>query len=530
MIDTPSVVGSLHTLANKVQSSDPGARDRLVLLSQAVQNPTQADAWASSDIYQMIDPEGIVERYKSKTLAQPIDRVVVWLEITRNMVILFPIIFTWYGISQATAKYDELISALTKDNTYSQSSQLFLYLWQRQFGGRLPWFLTLSSIAIGDVILLFIILAITFLAYWLSNRSEEAKLQVTQQLRADIVHTIAIASLCLRGKPQLTAGDNMEKVAQQIADIAQQIPGQFNTMMQSMADSFDRMAQNTTERFDEMVRELLRQFTMSSQQINVTIQQTEAQLSSIAQELMKQLHLGDDYLLKLGSLTAGIVQLSTEIQSAADQLKQTNGALTSSINRLVAPAEAMARQQEKLLEEVQKSAGLLQGTFGAINDLVIRQQKMSAELTDVLDTLTLAVERFDKLAREQEKALDQQTTFLQHIQIEHDKQAQLAILMSDATVSVKNVLSELNNGAISVHSIALNMNDLLRLQVSRSSLPAGAPATNDLTDVLQCYTDAAQAMESSGNALKASAIAIQRASQQLRDVLDDVQRGKNSHN
>jgi len=124
--------------------------------------------------------------------------------------------------------------------------------------------------------------------------------------------------------------------------------------------------------------------------------------------------------------------------------------------------------------------------------------------------------------------VNQHGVFLQHLQDEHDKQGQLAVLLSDATAGVKNALSEMNTGAISLRSMAVSMNDMLRLQAAMVDNP-GMAAVVDLSNITQSYENAAHIMEGSGNTLKASAIAIQRASQQLRDVLDAWQTSQNDH-
>jgi chromosome segregation ATPase len=259
--------------------------------------------------------------------------------------------------------------------------------------------------------------------------------------------------------------------------------------------------------------------------------------------MIAQLKAGENYLRELGALTSGVVQVSTEVRAAASELKTTNTALSDSIKTLIKPAEALAQQQEKLLQTVQQSVGLLQGTSATVRDIVARQQNMSKELVDVLDNLKLAVEGFDKAVRDQASLVGQHATFLQHLQNEHDKQAQLAVLLSDTTAAAKHTLDEMNNGAIYIRSIAVDMHDLLNLQASLSTNPTTAPAV-DLLAVINKYAAAAEKMEnsgktltvsaqtidSSGRALAASATQMQRASQQLKDVLDNLSGGRNGHN
>src|SRR5579872_761205 len=162
MIEISSVQESLHQMANKVQVYDTGAAVRLRLLADAVgvtANGTDsakesAEQWAACDIFKLIDPDGIVERFKRH---QTKGRLVGLLELLRNTLIFSPIIVTWYGISQASQAYSELLKTQP-----DQLSQPFLYLWQQGFEDKLSPLLTLSSIANIDAALLVFILFLPF--------------------------------------------------------------------------------------------------------------------------------------------------------------------------------------------------------------------------------------------------------------------------------------------------------------------------------------------------------------------------------
>ncbi len=533
MIDTSSVVGALDKLAQQVKDSDSGGSARLTLLSEAVQHNANTSAWAYADVHSMIAPDSIVERYRNNVQKNGIDRIVTWLETIRNTFIFLPIIVTWLSISQATDKYNELISTAIQQKKLDLYSQPFLYLWQQRFGGTLPVFLTLSNIAIADVVILAIILFLTFFAYILSSTSVAQKDQEAQRLRANLNHAITGAVLSLHARPQLTAENNLEHVARNLDTTVQYMLDQVNTMTQQTTIRLDKLAQDTTTRIDKVAQDTTARFERVAREVTEqftnSMKQTKAQLDSIVQEMTKQVQAGKEYLLQLGSLTNGVVKTASEIQVAANALKTTNTGLINSINNLVTPVDTMSKQQALLLDSVQKSVGLLQTNAKGIGDLVTRQQKMAAELSDTLDTLTLAVEKFAALGTEQGNLVGQHSTFLQHMQDEHDKQGQLAVLQSDATVSLKNALSEMNTGAISLRSMAVSMDEMMRLQAAMVSNPGMATAV-DLSHITQHYENAAQIMESSGNTLKTSAIAIQRASQQLRDVLDTVQISQNGHN
>jgi hypothetical protein len=110
MIDKSLVKESLVKIADRVQNSDPGGAARLRLLGDAVIGgpDVDADTWTATDIYKFIDPDSVVEHYRSQfTRARYIDM----MELARNTLVLAPIIVTWYAISRAVPAYHDLLAA-----------------------------------------------------------------------------------------------------------------------------------------------------------------------------------------------------------------------------------------------------------------------------------------------------------------------------------------------------------------------------------------------------------------------------------
>src|SRR5574340_695667 len=123
MVDNSLVKESLDKLADRIQNSDPGGASRLQLLGEAVMGGpnVDTDTWAATDIYNFIDPESIVEYYRGQfTRSKYID----WMELSRNTLVLAPIIVTWFAISRAVPAYHDLLAV-----NPSQVQLPFLYFW-----------------------------------------------------------------------------------------------------------------------------------------------------------------------------------------------------------------------------------------------------------------------------------------------------------------------------------------------------------------------------------------------------------------
>lgn len=515
----------LKELAKQVRPFDGHAATRLERLDLAVEKGIDADAWAACDIHKIIDPAGIVERFKQLPITDTIVQAIEWI---RNTFIFAPIVITWFSISQATQKYNELITPAIQRGDQNLASQPFLYLWQGRFGGTLPDWLTLSSVALIDAVLLFVILALTILAYSLSSMRGAARERQARQLRSDLDNALANAMLSLHGRPKapLTAGDNLEKVAQQFDTASRNISAQLTAMMQQLSSQFSTMTQQITARFEGIAQQVTTRFDNTAQQVTARIdimaQQTGSRLDGIAQRMHDQVQEGGKYLSTLGSLTAGTVQVAKEMQTTAAMLSTSTTALADNVKGLIGPVDILSKQQALLLDAAQHSVQQLQNTSQAMGTIVTQQQKWGTELNNVLDALNLAVEDAVKLGRNVGDFVSQQGTLFQHIQNAYDTQNRLAVIMSDATNRVKESLDSMQSGAVSMRSMARDMYDMLRMVATIPSMPGGQTLVNGLSSANE-YQAAAAAIEQGAATLNASAIAMHRASQQLADLLEDWQ-------
>src|SRR2546421_1200606 len=392
MVDNSLVKESSVKLAERVQESDPGGASRVRLLGDAVMGGlnVDADTWAAIDIYKFIDPDSIVEHVRSQyTRTKFIDI----LELARNTLVLGPIIITWFAISQAVPAYHNLLA-----KNPNQVQLPFLYFWQGGFGPNFPQILTLGNVALIDAFILLSIFILTFITYSLSQTGASRSEREAQNLRAELVHTLAGASLCLhsiRSQQPITAGDNLELVARQIDAMARQTVTQFQNMVDQALNQFTIMTKQTTTHLGEMADQIYAQF------------------NGVAQQMSLQVQEGNKYLSTTTSFVAKLDHLATEMHSTAQTIEATNGRLHTSVNDLVGPARELSLQQKTLTDAAKESLTLLQGTTTTLADLGRKQDRWSTELSDVLDNLNVAVEKGVQLATSVGNLNAQQGAFLQ---------------------------------------------------------------------------------------------------------------------
>ncbi|HEY6541167.1 MAG TPA: hypothetical protein VIZ18_09525, partial [Ktedonobacteraceae bacterium] len=385
----------------------------------------------------------------------------------------------------------------------------FLYLWQQGFGGKLPWYLTLSSIGTIDVVIIGIIIILTFFTFWLTERNETKTERETQDFRASLMHALAGASLYFhntRRRQQLAPGENLAAVAQNVDDMTRQAMLALQNMVEASLQKFDETTTKITDSLNKTTTEM-------TTNLQGTINQALSWFKDISKRMGDQLNEGDRYVVSLRRFVAGLDKLSQDMNESARTLVSSNGELTTGMNNLLKPVNDLAGQQQKLVDAAQDSVIHLEKTAASLTTLSQKQDRWGSELSDALDDLKMAVEKAVQLAADAGALMTKQKEFLEKQEKQYDSQRNLASLTSDATVSLKDALTEIKVGATSLRSIARDMYDLVNLQ--RSS---------NVTSVVESYSNAAQIIEQSGNSLSASAVVVYETSQRLADLIYELEK------
>ena len=90
-------------------------------------------------------------------------------ERARQVLVLVPILLTWYALYEATRAYSRYIAA-----NPDEVRKPFLLLWQEGFGGELGSLSpTFSTVAIIDAAIILLIILLTFYAHGRKEAREE---------------------------------------------------------------------------------------------------------------------------------------------------------------------------------------------------------------------------------------------------------------------------------------------------------------------------------------------------------------------
>ncbi|HEU5376621.1 MAG TPA: hypothetical protein VFV38_14380 [Ktedonobacteraceae bacterium] len=479
-MDKVSVQRDLSELSSQVGDIDQRAAQRLQELRNALDNMTQAKTWAGMDLYLVISPDSIAGQYEELYRSQrggP-GLFIKFLEGLRNVSIFLPIMITWYGVSQATSAYHQLLSQCLK-SCPDQVQQPFLYLWEQGFGGGLPNIFRLSNIGLIDAAILALIFAATLYISIVSGNSNR-QAEIAEQnihgqalaLRSRLSNVLADTTFLLRSQSSLIVSpvDKLDDIARAIVQMSQDILGQFNLLK----DSFTTVA-------DEMKH----QFTTTQ---NAT------------QEMLRQ----------IGTISSMI----GAFQLAIDQFKTAGETVSDRLAALVQPIERLTTDQQKLLDRVNESADHLKDSADHLDSLRNDQKDWGEKIANTLEQQEDVLGNFDTIIQTLSALEGQLTHFLSKLGEERDAQEQQALQIAAASDSFREALDYTRDEATQIRSIAVDMGDFVNMLARLSS-----SSSMNVAGIVAGYEQAAQTIDQGASALGETATIIFDAAQELKSAV-----------
>ncbi|MFJ5557350.1 hypothetical protein ACIQCD_07980 [Streptomyces sp. NPDC093250] len=168
--------------------------DELRALAQALDSTDvdALDAWADLDlITHFARPESIAEQVDPRRGAQ-LDSVLDWV---LGALVFMPLLFTWFGLWQASSAY----GALTGDDPKA-AGRPFLQLWQSGFDGHLSETYRFGHVAVGGclaLVMLFVLTAVHGYRRTAADRREEQARDRASAALARLVPVLTRAQLAL---------------------------------------------------------------------------------------------------------------------------------------------------------------------------------------------------------------------------------------------------------------------------------------------------------------------------------------------
>lgn len=470
-IDIYTTQQRLNELAIYLEKNDnTGYAAQLRDLADAVGGGPSATQWAFVDIFRVLNPERLAVSLRNPSRIR-------WVELVRNVLVLLPLAFTWFGIWKAVESYYSLVSEKP-----FLAAQSFIYLWQSGFESRTR--LTLSTVAIVDAILLVAVALFTAIVYFYHARQPKAYETV-------VLHqALAEAELALA----------MYRQPQGLVPLILQI-----------RQSVEQMAQSLTQEGRHMVQAL----QQASEQLSQSFQQEADQISSILQQeykrscqLFEQMQREFDSLTKF---TDALNRASNEILLSAQSLQQAHVLTLKELNALIKPMEALADQTKDLgpltrevstkletLVNLEKQS--VEKIITAVNlqDALVNQ--VSAAVNALNDTANTIKQVTNRLSAVAQQIANGQVDLINALANERQSQANIANVVSKATYNLDISLQQISDASVRLHGIAVDLMTIAQmlpsvLDLMRQTIHDHRDATNRIGQASSTIVNAAQAVE-----------------------------------
>lgn len=351
----------VKSLADRLRPINAPAADRLESLHEALAPDGEAGGWAGVDVFDALDPAGVAGDLRSAPLE---DSHLAGRERLRNLLVLLPVPLTWFGLMYGAVGYSAAIAAQP-----SLISRPFLLLWEQGFEGLVgpPWsvlsFLTFSHIAVGDVVVLLLVLLLTWQIHTEVNVRQAARERSAREIETSLHQIAWSAALVFAGRTSPRAND----------DRSRQV---LEALLDELRAERERGAQVTSQREREAadLRTFGSEFRIGAQDLRrVTgeVGQTFDAMLNVTASL-------DDRLAGLASDQTSVHESLAQLAAGLERFYEIQRHATS---EMVATSHDLARIAEQAVASASSTAAGLQGVDEAL--VALSQQNLIAAAAQV---------------------------------------------------------------------------------------------------------------------------------------------------
>lgn len=339
-----SLSREVQDLATTLEEIDSRASGRLRDLANGINTPTERGRWNAVDLRQAFNIERLSHQYAERRVGKQETRIIELADKIRNVLVLVPILLTWYALAEASQAYAQYLA-----ENPEEAGQPFLLLWQQGFGGELAAYSpTFATVALLDAGIILVIILLTLYAHGRREDQEDRVAEISSEFYVTFDNTLAEAGVMLA----------RDRAAQ---------PSQLASNVAALTDRFD----------------------FNSREIIGLIDEERRRLSDIANQRQEEMA---DFSLFVRSMRSGAEQTHRMLSD----LRQVSRSLDESVDRLGNDVATTGRHQETLLSTLQN---LEQMTSSAIQSDQAVTHRLAEAATAIAESADSAVSGADRAAQ-----------------------------------------------------------------------------------------------------------------------------------
>ena len=394
------------TLASELDDIDSDAAGRLRDISEGLVEGPRRRELAYMDVRSIIDPQGIEDR--AVVHQRPV--WLSWVEWLRNVLILFPIAFTWLGLSRASMNYNLVISQYP-----DVVDQPFLLLWERgfqQLGGRNGP--TFSELALFDFAVLFMVIVLTVVVHRWRDVQETKAERRASELRGRVEQIVWELDQYLAVE---RSNQDVSRAALRVGDAVERFRVHAHELLDLMLAERKHLDETAAARDQElsglqMFTDAATKMVQYGQSMEGVYERLQASVDRFTGESQKAGQQQELLLRSLDSSDAGSNQMTEAVrtlrQSLATAISELGNAASRSgdnVSRVTVAIDEMRDLASRLVEEDTALRKALLETRDANRDITKGLQRVAAEVQNTTSTNQLAASTLRQAVNELAKLI-----------------------------------------------------------------------------------------------------------------------------
>jgi hypothetical protein len=382
------LAGHLDDMARTIEPVDARAADRMRVLARAVATDEGRQRWAEVDLRRAFNTERLAYAYALKHEGGYAHSTIAGADRVRNVLVLMPILLTWFALAEASKAYSAFIAA-----NPDEVRKPFLLLWEQGFGGyasRLaPSF---STVALIDAVLIAIIIILTLYSHGRREAREEKVDQTAERFQADLDNVLAEASVVLAvdraSRPALLA-----RGVERLVDRFEQNSQELLTRLRVEHDRLEQLAGRREREFADfgVFASGMRAGAEETHRLLVELRQVSAGLQTALEDLTSEVSSSVDQGRTLLKAVQGLEQLTVanlqSDQTLTRQIATAAEALVEAADKGMAGADAAAQASRVATEAVRGISVIAQDLAGShtrMERAVSEEAEANSKLADAL--------------------------------------------------------------------------------------------------------------------------------------------------
>ena len=382
-----ALTNEIEGLAGSIREVDARAAERLSDLSSALGTEDSRTRWADVDLRRAFNTERIAHAWAVRKEGGYASAAIETISRVRNVLVLVPLLVTWFAFYEASRAYDRYLSANPEE-----AGQPLLVLWQRGFGGELPAWSRFSSVALIDAAIIGLIILMTFISEGRREKREDEILMSANRFQTDLDNVLGSATVVLapdRANRTAVLAQNVERLALRFDRNSQELLNR----LQVEHDRLELVAGRREQEFSDFAvfASGMRSGAEETHRLLIDLRQVSISLQNALEDMTSEVGVSGDQqrtlLQAVGNLERLVASGIQSDQTVTRQLSDAANNLADAADRALSGSEQAAqagRMAGEAVRGIAEIAAMLAESQTRVEGSVAREADSTSRLAETL--------------------------------------------------------------------------------------------------------------------------------------------------